>query len=100
MTKKITVRGQKWTLRRTRRGLGESKQIPTGAWGWCDVSRREIRVAPEEDFPNGRDELDVLIHESLHALFPDLDEEVVTQSGRELADILVAAGVVPGTGHK
>ena len=96
---KITVRGQPWTLRRTRRGLGSTNRFPKGLYGYCDHTHREIRVIPEEDFRGSQEELDTIIHEALHALFPDLDEEVVAQSGSELAAILVDAGLIPGTGQ-
>ena len=96
---KVTIRGQPWTLRRTRRGLGSTNRFPKGLYGYCDHTNKEIRVIPEEDFKTSQEELDTIIHETLHALFPDLDEEVVTQSGSELAAILVAAGVIPGTGR-
>ena len=100
MSNKIIVRGSPWRLLRTRRALGSTEAHPKGCWGLCDHGRKEIRVRPEEDFETSREELDTIIHEALHALFPDLDESVVTQSGTELCDILIAAGVVPGTGHK
>lgn len=97
---KINIRGKSWTFKRTKRGLGKTKEHPGGLWGVCDFDKREIRVLPEDQFPSGEKELDVLIHETLHALYPDLAEESVTEGATVLAKVLVQAGIVPGSGDK
>ena len=62
------------------------------AWGWCDsrtTSRRAIAV--DKSLVDEK-ELEVITHECLHAMFPFLSEEVVTQSGAELSAALWKLG--------
>lgn len=39
-----------------------------------------------------RDRLDTVIHEALHACFPDMREEAITQSARDIARLLDRLG--------
>lgn len=54
--------------------------------GMCRPKSRQILVAPNL---GRRLTLDTLIHEGLHAEFPDLDEDVVEQVGTNLADLVI-----------
>lgn len=40
----------------------------------------------------GRDRMDTIIHEALHAIYPDESEEVVNRSATEIANLLWACG--------
>lgn len=40
----------------------------------------------------GRARLEIELHEALHAIFPQIDEGVITEAGKDLARILWALG--------
>ena len=90
----VILKGELWSLVRTRRGLAKTKEAPKGLWGYAWSETREIRVRPPTDFPNVEKEADILIHEALHACLPDVDEAVVTQTATEIARALSIAGVL------
>lgn len=57
--------------------------------GTCDESEREIEIRPRLD---GEEQLDCLIHESLHACFPDICDEAVEESATSIAKFLIRLG--------
>lgn len=63
-----------------------------GVWGDSDqpwAVKPRIRIVKGV---RGLSELEVLLHEGLHAAYPDLDEEAVKESGRDLAAMLYKLG--------
>lgn len=76
--RKITIRGEQWRLRFSpylRKSLG-----------LCYFHRKLIVV---KDSMTAAKTLDVLIHEGLHACFPDLDEQSVNQSATDIATMIL-----------
>jgi len=55
------------------------------AWGYAYVSEDKIELY---DKLKGRKHLEILIHEKLHLLFPDLDEKAIVRHSRELSSLL------------
>ena len=80
-TKTIFVNGDRWTVRRCR--------VPATIHGDCDYNTRTIRVSSKL---HGEDFLNVLLHEILHARFPDLSEECVSETADTLAAVTHFAG--------
>jgi hypothetical protein len=80
----VTIRGRKWNLKRVR--------VANGTDGDCDqpdVPKREIRVSPSL---RGERELEVMIHEMLHASYWDLSEEAVDTAAEDIARALWKLG--------
>jgi len=90
----VILKGDLWSLVRTRRGLAKTKENPKGLWGYAWAETREIRVRPPADFPTVEKETDILIHEALHACLPDVDEAVITQTATDIARLLAFSGVL------
>lgn len=81
MDRTILVNGVEWLLRFSRlRGTAD---------GWCCYNDRKILV---HNRLRGKDRLDVLIHEMLHAHHPHLSEESVTQTATDIAEVLFNLG--------
>jgi len=57
--------------------------------GTCDFEYKEIEIKPSL---KGEEELDCMIHEALHACFPDLDDMAVDESSTSIAKFLLRAG--------
>lgn len=75
---RIRIGDKIWTV--TRRSP-ESKR---GRWhGFADISARRIWIDPKLDDDPKRLRV-ILIHEWLHARFPDLAEDAVTQGAEQL----------------
>jgi|TARA_Y100001963_G_C6680486_1_gene399614 hypothetical protein len=69
------------------------ERLPSGACGECDAidtPRKAIWIATQQ---KPIDVLDTLIHELLHASFPDLCEEAVLETATDIAKILYRLGV-------
>ena len=78
----IEVNGEEWLLRFSRlRGQAD---------GWCQYGDNKILV---HSGLTGVDRLDVVIHELLHAFFPELSEESVTAAATGIARVLWEIGV-------
>lgn len=77
MTAKIA--GKIWRIHRTRRpeNAGEDGNVV--------YSRRTIYIDPHL---NGKGLQETIIHEWLHARWPDLSEESVTEAARELVRLM------------
>ncbi|MGI9176819.1 MAG: hypothetical protein ACR2IT_03060 [Pirellulales bacterium] len=84
--RQIWIGDQRWTIHRTSR-------IPTDRDGECDYGARTIRVRASVQ---GEELAEVLIHEMLHARWPDLSEEAVTEMAQELAGTLYGFGFTHG----
>lgn len=78
---KFTVRGIIWKLRHSCRIKRD--------WGYCDDAAKEIvlysKMRPKK-------ELEIALHEFLHAYFPDADEKVVDQFGKDACEYLWRQG--------
>ncbi len=77
----VTVRGQRWRLRFVP-NLGDDL-------GQCDYAQRVIRVALGQ---SEADELDTVVHEVLHAAYPDLEEAAIGDTGAAIAKVLWRLG--------
>ncbi len=84
-TRRITVMGKHWRLRFVRR-------LPENIRGMCDspeLPRKQIRVLQSL---RGQEQLEVVLHELLHAANWHLDEEWVDQFAKDASHILTALG--------
>jgi hypothetical protein len=77
----VWIAGQRWRIKRCR--------VPADIHGDCNYQRRIIRISEKLA---GEDRLNVLIHEVVHARFPDLGEEPVSEFADTLAAIVHHAG--------
>lgn len=75
------LRGRYWTIQRDK--------LPSSQDGLCDATTRTITVRRSLA---GERELDVLIHEMLHACHWDLDEQAITETASDLARVLTRLG--------
>lgn len=80
--RKFSIAGQEWTWRYSR--------LKGNAEGWC-FSAPEHRIVIEDRL-RGQRRLEVEIHEALHALYPSLSEEAVTQGAADLRRVLWKLG--------
>lgn len=76
----VRIRGDWWRLQFTRL---------KGMAGDCNWQKRRIRCDSRE---RGTEALDTLLHESLHALFPQVSEQRIARAATDLANILDACG--------
>lgn len=79
----FSLRGQIWRLLRT------GKRLDAEDDGSCARDSHTLRVRPRL---RARRELEVLIHEALHACFDDLDEEAVRSSALDISKMLRKLG--------
>jgi hypothetical protein len=75
------LRGKYWRI--------EREKLPRKLDGLCNADERKITVQPSL---SGERELDVLIHEMLHACHWDLAEESITETASDLARVLFRLG--------
>jgi hypothetical protein len=80
-TRRVWIGGARWRLLRCR--------VPDTIWGDCDYSTNTIRVSKAL---HGEDLLNVLLHEMIHARWPDLSETAVEEFADTLAGILHREG--------
>jgi len=79
--------GIRWRFR-----FVKSSQIPNDRWADCSDPgdpKRQIRV---REVLRGRAKLETVLHEALHAQWPEDSEEKIKKSGKELADLLWKIG--------
>jgi len=84
----FTLAGVKWLLRFTR--------LRGNAAGWAYLPdsknphmRRKILI---DEKLTGRPRLETIIHECLHACYPTVSEEHITESARDLSRVLWTLG--------
>ena len=82
---RLDIRGKRWRLEVVDR-LSEAAH---GEIDPSDRPRKAIRVARTQC---PLDLWDTLIHESLHAAFPDMSEEAVNEAGTDIAKALYRLG--------
>lgn len=83
---KIKLRGRTYELLFTREDISI---VEDGTCDYPTTKHKKIRIKPHLEPAR---ELDVVIHECLHACCWDLSEETVTQSATDIAKILWALG--------
>lgn len=66
------------------RKLGKEK-----AWGQAHVDDKTIEIDPRL---KGRKKIEILIHEALHILNPEMSETKVVDQGRRIANVLWKQG--------
>jgi hypothetical protein len=79
--------GKKWKIR-----FVLSKEIPSDRWADCSHpsdKNREIRVRRTL---RGEERLETILHEALHALYPDESESVIDSQGKDLANLMWRCG--------
>jgi len=54
-------------------------------WGWAYIDQNKIELYNKL---RGKRHLNVLIHEKLHLLFPNLSERDINSLAKEMADLL------------
>jgi hypothetical protein len=75
------LRGKYWTIVRAR--------LDRKLDGLCNADNRTITVRPSL---TGERELEVFVHEMLHACHWDLSEETITETAQDLARVLFRLG--------
>ncbi len=68
-TATIPIRSEKWKV-----FFKPPPKVADGAIGFCIFDQRKIYVTPDEDC------LGTMIHELLHALFPQLNEDAIVEA--------------------
>lgn len=77
--------------------ISADKRLMPAKYGECDYGSRTIRLCASLA---GLDLLDTLIHELIHARWPDLHEEAVEEFASTLAGIIHAEGFRHGDDHE
>lgn len=80
-SRRIWIAGERWTIKVCR--------VPVTIHGDCDYQTKTIRVSSKL---HGEDRLNVILHELIHARWPDLSEEAVAEFADELAGVVYAHG--------
>lgn len=76
--KKIKIRGHFWKIK-------DESDLEVGLLGLCDYDNKTLNIPYEGDT---KEELGTIIHESLHAIYPDLNEEAIQDGEDALTNIL------------
>jgi len=79
---RVYIGDQRWTIQIT-------KNLAPDRDGECDYDARTIRVHPSLQ---GETLLEVIVHEMLHARWPDLSEEAILEHSQEIAGTLYRLG--------
>lgn len=77
-----------FTLNGDERWLIRFTELKGGAYGITYTQKAKYPRIVLHDGMRGRHRLTVLIHELLHAIFPQASEEVVEQAGKDLSKVL------------
>ncbi len=59
------------------------------AWGYAYINQNKIVLY---DKLKGKKHLEIILHEKLHILFPDMDEDAVVRNSRAICDLLWSEG--------
>jgi hypothetical protein len=84
MERHIVIRGRRYRLLYTR--------LPGDCFGVCDAPDAEGKRIRIRKGIRGKQELDTLIHEMLHAAFWDMDEEAINDTAHDIAAVLWRLG--------
>jgi len=77
----VYIGGDRWKIVRCR--------VPSDRWGDCDYGSRTIRIARSI---HGEDLLNTIVHEWMHARFPEFHEESIVEIADQLGGYLHAIG--------
>jgi hypothetical protein len=80
--KSTKIRGKRWNI-------DDVNCLPVGDLGQCDYNNHTLNIPYDGD---QKEELDVIIHETIHAGFPDLIEQAVDEFATDLANLLWKLG--------
>jgi hypothetical protein len=81
--KTVNLRGKRFSISRP-------KRINPELLGWCiNKGKPKIAVAYSLD---GEEELEIFIHEMLHACYWDMDEEAITDAAQSISNALWRIG--------
>ena len=81
----VNLRGKRYKIQKT-------GKVGSDLWGYCTDPKLTNRLIKIHKMLENDEELEILIHEMLHACFWDLDEEVVSEVGRDLSKALWKMG--------
>lgn len=81
----VKLRGKRYKIEKT-------GKVGSDLWGYCTDPKFTNRLIKIHKMLENDEELEILIHEMLHACFWDLDEEVVSEVGRDLSKALWKMG--------
>lgn len=84
----VLIRGQRFTVHRRAKVLVGGVEVDAS----CDPPDRTRRTICICDGLTPERELDVLIHEMLHAAYWDLDEAAIAETATDIAKALIALG--------
>lgn len=59
------------------------------AWGYAYLNQNKIEL---HNKMKGKKHLEILLHEKLHLLFPDLDETAVKRYGKDMCEMIWKQG--------
>jgi hypothetical protein len=79
---KCKIRGRRWTIRVAK------PPIKGHAEGLCDYGTRTIYLKPKTELPA------TLVHEVLHACFPDISEDAICAAETAIMESLIACDLV------
>jgi hypothetical protein len=81
----VSLRGKRYKIQKT-------GKISSNLWAYCTDPKFTNRLIKIHKILENYEELETLIHEMLHACFWDLDEEVISEVGRDLSKALWKMG--------
>lgn len=84
--KRVIINGKRWYLKTLR------KNAKRKTYGTCDHPETPHKTIEVEVQHDDQLDLDILLHECLHARFPDLKEETVNQFAIDIAKIVTNQG--------
>ena len=82
---RVEIRGKRWSLE----VVDYLQDGSCGSIDPQDTPQKRILIASNQ---TPLDQVDTVLHECLHAAFPDLDEECITESSTDIAKILHRLG--------
>lgn len=80
----FVIRGLRWGFKR--------QPLSIDDWGYCTDRNSKGRHIAVDERAKGRMELDVIIHEMLHACYPDLNEQAINEAATDIAKALWRLG--------
>lgn len=83
--KSVTLRGKRYAFLK-------SGRLPKNSWGYCTDPADKKRMIKIHKELSDEQELEITVHEMLHGCFWDLDEEVISQVGKDIAKALWRLG--------
>jgi len=82
---RVEIRGKRWSLE----VVDYLQDGSCGSIDPPDTPKKRILIASNQ---TPIDQLDTVLHECLHAAFPDLDEEAITESSTDITKVLFQLG--------